>query len=86
MFSKMVTDLANEILLSDQWNPSELHNPDQPEMPTPTNCYPTPQFGKALPMAVNTPLSSTARIDGFIDGVFLNTEANRGRALHATCH
>jgi hypothetical protein len=72
----MVTDLANEILLSDQWNPSKLHNPDQPEMPTQANCYKTPQFVKALLMAVNIPLSSTVRVDGFIDDlicVFLNT-------------
>ncbi len=43
-------------------------------------------LGAALPMAVTIPLSSTARVDGFIDDlicVFLDTEQNRERAPQA---
>jgi hypothetical protein len=35
MFSETVTDLANKILLCEQWNPKHLHNPDQPTTPSP---------------------------------------------------
>jgi hypothetical protein len=34
MFSETVTDLENELLLCEQWDPKELHSPDQSATPT----------------------------------------------------
>jgi hypothetical protein len=85
MFSEMVTDLANELLLYDQWNPVDLHNLDQSKTPKPKIWLSLTQLGSALPMAVKIPLSSTLRVDGFIDNlisVFLDTEQNRERVPH----
>jgi hypothetical protein len=86
MFSETVTDLANELLLCTTWEPNDLHNPDQPETPIPKLRYEPPRLTPALDMAVKIPLSSTARVDGFIDDlicVFLDTPANCERAPHA---
>jgi hypothetical protein len=86
MFSETVTDLANELLLCDQWDPATLQNPDQAETPQPNLQNGLLTLGTALPMAVKIPLSSTARVDGFIDDlicVFLDTDRNRERAPHA---
>jgi hypothetical protein len=35
MFSKMVTDLANKLLLCPEWDTRSLRNPNQVEMPNP---------------------------------------------------
>jgi hypothetical protein len=86
MFSETVTDLANELLLCDDWNEGELHNPDQAETPTPILRYNPPCLAPARDPAFHIPLSSTARVDGFIDDlivVFLDTASNRAKAPHA---
>ena len=86
MFSETVTDLANELLLCDEWDATELFNPGQAHTPMPLDQYKPPCFAPAQPTAFNLPLSSTARVDGFIDDlivVFLNTAANRAKAPHA---
>jgi hypothetical protein len=86
MFAETVTDLANEILLCDNWDAATLQNPDQPDTPVPQVQPKTIPFGEAQTMAVHIPLSSTARVDGFIDDlicVFLDTPSNRSKAPHA---
>ncbi len=86
MFSETVTDLANELLLCSDWDATALNNPDQPVTPTPTIRYDPPCLAPAKETAFNMPLSSTARVDGFIDdliAVFLDTKTNRQKAPHA---
>jgi hypothetical protein len=76
MFSETVTNLANKILLCEDWDPAQLHNPDQGTTPEPKIPYNGPGLTPALPTAVEIPLTSTARMDGFIDNlicVFLDT-------------
>jgi hypothetical protein len=86
MFSETVTDLANELLLCKGWDPTQLHNPDQQATPVPRLRHNPPRLAKALGTSVIIPLSSTARVDGFIDDlicVFLDSAENRSRAPHA---
>jgi hypothetical protein len=86
-FSKMVTDLANEILLCSEWDPHSLHSPAQEPTVVP--------FAPACSLAVSIPVTSrTSRVDSFIDDLvltFLHTPANRTRcpfavplAIHVT--
>jgi hypothetical protein len=86
LFSEMVTDLANELLLCQDWEPSELSNPDQNTAPAPKIRGPYSTIAPAQSLAVGIPLSVTSRVDGFIDDlicVFLNTRDNLKRAPHA---
>jgi hypothetical protein len=86
LFSKMVTDLANEIAVCNKWNPDTLRSPAQPI--TPISKLDTgngSQFAIAQPTAVAVPVTSTIKTDVFIDGlilVFLDTPTNRTRAPH----
>jgi hypothetical protein len=87
MVSEMVTDLANEICQCEDWDPTELHNPVQPETPSPiyltdsdSPCSP------AQPMAVKVPPVQRGKVDGFIDDlihVFWDTPSNIERLPHA---
>lgn len=86
MFSEIVTDLANELLLCNDWDPSLIHNPNQSETPIPRLRHNPPRLAQALGTAVNIPLSSMARVDGFKDDlkcVFLDSEENRSWPPHA---
>jgi hypothetical protein len=67
MFSKTVTDLANELLLCPEWDKTKLYNPDQAETPALIHCYNLPCFASARKTAFKVPLSSTAQVDGFVD-------------------
>lgn len=82
IFSKMVTDLANEIYMCQDWDPAQLRSPGQPVTQTPKRDS-DEKFGQALPTAVTVPTSSTAKTDGFIDDlitVFRDTPKNLERA------
>jgi hypothetical protein len=86
MFSKMVTDLANELVLCPDWDAELLRNPDQEETPDLPPPRESPTLTAATPFVVSIPLSVTARVDGFIDNlivIFLDTPDNRKRAPHA---
>jgi hypothetical protein len=86
LFSEMVTDLANEIAICDEWNPSTLRSPAQPITPVPKlDNADGSLFAKARATAVAVPVTSTVKTDGFIDDlilVFLDTPKNRARAPH----
>jgi hypothetical protein len=85
-FSEMVTDLSNEIPLCPEWNPEDLHSPDQPTAPAPRAYPDSTPLAQARPMAVKIPTSVTARTDSFIDDlirVFLDTPSSRVREPHA---
>jgi hypothetical protein len=86
-FAEMVTDLSNEIVLTEEWDPGTLRSPTQPVTPAPTLLDDTIPIAQARPLAVSIPVSATCRTDGFIDDlitVFLDTPANRDRCPHAT--
>jgi hypothetical protein len=85
-FSEIVTDLANEIMQCNEWDPSTLYNPDQSETPIPVRETDNEPYATARPMAVSIPPTKEGRVDGFIDdliNVFLDTERNCARAPHA---
>ncbi len=85
-FSEIVTDLANEIGSCPTWDPESLRSPAQPDTPTPSELSEHVPFGQAKQMAVNLPIDSDSRTDGFIDDlitVFLDTPQNRSRSPHA---
>jgi hypothetical protein len=86
LFSEMVTDLANEIAICDEWNPATLRSPAQPITPVPKlDNADGSLFAKAGATTVAVPVTSTVKMDGFIDAlilVFLDTLKNRARAPH----
>jgi hypothetical protein len=76
----------NELLLCNDWDPSLIHNPNQSETPIPRRRHDPPRLAQVLGTAVNIPLSSMARVDGFKDDlkcVFLDSEENRSWPPHA---
>jgi hypothetical protein len=84
-FSELVTDLANEISMCTEWDPSTLRSPDQPTTPEPKRLEPSVPFAMAQPMAVAIPPVITGRVDGFIDdliNVFPDTVENCRRQPH----
>jgi hypothetical protein len=86
MFSEMVTDLTNEILQCDDWDFTELINPDQPVVPEPILLPADLEIAQAIPMAVHVPPIPEGRADVFIDDVvciFLDTPRNRLRSPQA---
>jgi hypothetical protein len=83
MFSETVTDLANELLLCKDCDPSQLHNP---ETPIPRIFHNSLQLAQSLGTLVTIPLSSMVQADGFIDDLicmFLDSEENQSQAPHA---
>jgi hypothetical protein len=85
LFSKMVTNLANEIVCCSEYNPKDLRSPSQMETPTPTLSNSKEPLARAFPMAVHIPVTHTARVDSFIDNLincFLDTKENRARQPH----
>lgn len=79
-FSEMVTDLANEIVLAENWDTTQVFSPlrsTPPQAKVLDNDIP---FGAAEDMVFDIPLRGTIRTDGFIDdliNVILDTEENR---------
>ena len=74
-FSKMVTDLSNELPLIPDWDPETLHSPLQPAVPPPEYVSDSVPLGQAKPMAVNIPTTGLGWGDMFIDDiikVFIN--------------
>jgi hypothetical protein len=86
LFSEMVTDLANEIAICNEWDPETLRSPEQPITPLPKlDTTHGSDFAIAQATAVSVPVTSTIKTDGFIDDlilVFLDTPKNRARAPH----
>jgi hypothetical protein len=82
----MVTDLSNEIMLCEEWNPSDLHSPAQESTPKPRQLGDEVAFASAQPLAIGIPVTATSRTDSFIDDlilVFLDTPENRRRCPYA---
>jgi hypothetical protein len=85
LFSEMVTDLANEITSCAEWDPTTLRSPTQTVTPIPREVAEGEPFAPGLQTAVEVPVLSTSKTDGFIDDliqVFLDTPENRERGAH----
>jgi hypothetical protein len=86
LFSEIVTNLANEISLCEEWDSEVLWIPAQPVTPiliTDPNDVP---IRAACKTAVRVPVGSIARTDGFIDNlitVTLDTERNHACESHS---
>ena len=81
-FSKMLTNLSNEIPLMKDWDPDLLQSPVQKEIPEPGYLDEGIPFARARPMAVSIPTTGEGRLDCFIDDVmkfFLAVQANLKR-------
>ena len=86
-FSEMLTDLAND-LLSANIDPEDIRSPTvEDEHTKPISVYnETEPFAKAIPPAVEVPITTTAKVDCFVDDLviaFLGVAANMLRACHA---
>jgi hypothetical protein len=84
-FSEMVTDLANEISLCQDWDPGTLRGPDQPDTPVPKRLDPSIPYAAAREMAVIVPPLEAGKVDVFIDDlidVYPDSLANLARKPH----
>ena len=66
-FSEMVVDLANEISLCKDWDPSESRSPDQPVTPKPKRLNTSIPHVPAREMAAVIPALEAGKVDVFID-------------------
>eukprot|EP00957_Ditylum_brightwellii_P156871 11939594-Ditylum_brightwellii.AAC.1 len=65
--SKMVFDLANDLIEDPHWHPSNLYIPNQPNVP-PATCLPNHlPFKAAKPLDIHLPPMPLAKVDGYID-------------------
>jgi hypothetical protein len=86
LFSEIVTNLANEISLCEEWDLEVLRSPAQPVTPIPIREPNDVPIGTACETTVRVPVGSTARTDGFIDDlitVTLDTERNNTWGSHS---
>jgi hypothetical protein len=84
--SELCTDLANDILHCDQWNPRELKSPHAEKIRDPVYLDSNIPYTKAKELDVILPTDDYGRIDDFIDdGIVIipDLEDNKNRALQA---
>jgi hypothetical protein len=77
LFSEIVTNLANEISLCEEWDSEVLPSPAQPVTPIPIMEPNDVPIGTACETAVRVPVGSTARTDGFTDNLITVTLSTR---------
>ena len=65
--SESVTDVANDILMCSEWNPAELHAPDQPTFPPPQLLPNNTPFATAKSTIVAIPKEDQGKCDVYID-------------------
>jgi hypothetical protein len=85
-FSKMVTDLSNDISADPDWDPSVLHSPQRPKIPLTRHLPASIAVELAREMAFSIPVTTTNRTDAFIDdlvNVALGTPSDLERGGHA---
>lgn len=69
LISKLIMDLANDILRDGSWSPNEVHSPQQPQFKQPDIRYPTTTpFGKARQLFVSVSFH-WAEADGYTDDI-----------------
>jgi hypothetical protein len=65
--SEIICDLANELIVSDEWDPLTLCSTIQPQIP-PRNILPDDvPFGKARELIIDIPVDARGKIDVYID-------------------
>ena len=85
MFSEIVTDLANEISMCEEWDHVETRSPAQPQTPSPNRLPPDVPMAQGKAMSIIVPETKGGKVDGFIDdliNVFLDTPENCNRQPH----
>ena len=67
--SEFTTNLANAILQCSDWDPQELHSPIQDEIDQSEHQddYVVENLAKALPLAVQVPVSNLGQVDCYIN-------------------
>ena len=82
----MVADLANEISLCKDWDPTKIRSPDQPVTPKPKRLDASIPHAPAREMAVLIPALEAGKVDVFIDDLidtFPDSPENLARKPHA---
>jgi hypothetical protein len=69
--SVLCTDLANNILHCEEWNPSEINSPHTINLPSPSYLDESIPFAKASNLDVLIPEDDKGRVDDFIDDGFV---------------
>jgi hypothetical protein len=95
LFSELCTDLANDILHCQDWNPSTLRSPHQSKLLHPKYLPDSIPFAKAYELDIDIPNDDMGRIDDFIDdGIAIAPDigSNKDRgvasillAIHTLC-
>ena len=67
--SEIITDLANDILASADWDPSRTHSPHCPQIPKPNILDNNIPFAKSLPAEVAVTPLKHGKVDCYIDDV-----------------
>ena len=81
--SEITTDLANDLLLCEAWQPSVIRSPVQPLVPAEKRLSTNVPFAPALSLALEPPAHPEGKADCYVDDVitiFLDTPENCVRA------
>ena len=88
--SETACDLANDLLQCPEWDPSELYNPVQSQLPPPKFEDDDVPFAPGLELAVDLPVNNLGFVDVFIDDTITatpdignNVDQGEGAALLA---
>jgi len=86
LFSELSTDIANDLLHCNDWNPEILGSPHAAALPEPIVLDPTIPFGSAKPLDVILQPDNSGKADIFIDDgmvIIPDINGNRKRAVQA---
>lgn len=67
--SEIIGDLANDLILCPDWNPSELHSPLQHLIPPPLRPTSHEPFAQAKPMSVTLPVNDKGLVEVYLDDI-----------------
>ena len=86
MKSETTTNLANHIINHPDWDPHEIHSPNQHMITEPLILYDLIPFGHVAPMVVDVPIEPVGKSDVFIDNtvtISLHSTTNNPKASAA---
>ena len=86
IISKTTADIANHILNHTDWDPSNLHSPNQHLIAPPALLPKEQPFGSAKPMTVSIPLEPVGKVDVYINDtvtISLHSPVNNPKAAAA---
>ncbi len=67
--SEPIVDLTNALLECEDWNPYELHSPEQYDVPPPSYLGDDIPLEAGRELLVNVPVDESGRADGYIDDI-----------------